>query len=108
MSIGTGVIFFVCVTGRIFERSAPVASAYSEAFSDLSCLTSRPCYDPTEQTSSEREREKRREHVRQKKKDQDFYHKFTIEFKRRSPIPLAEIFNWCSILCLIRNGRKSH
>jgi len=66
--IGTGVIFFECVTGRIFEHSAPVASAYSEAFSDLSCLASRPCYDPTEQTSSERKREKRRDHLRQKKK----------------------------------------
>lgn len=54
MSIGTGVIFCVCVTGRIFERSAPVASGYSEAFSDLSSLTSRPCYDPEEQTSSEK------------------------------------------------------
>lgn len=105
LSIGTGVIFFVCVTGRIFERSAPVASAYSEAFSDLSCLTSHPCYDPTEQTSSERERERRREHVRQKKKDQDF-------------ILLSQIHNWIlkkvtystswDIWCLIRNSRKSH
>lgn len=55
MSTPSGSPSYSCschMTGRIFERSAPVASAYSEAFSDLSCLTSRSCYDPAEQTSS--------------------------------------------------------
>lgn len=108
VSIGTGVIFFVCVTGRIFERSAPVASAYSEAFSDLSCLASHPGYDPAEQTSSERKREKRRDHVRQKKKDQDLMQIYKWIEKK---IPYARYrlrSVMCSIWCLIRNGRKSH